>query len=153
MGGAGNDAFDLELGRAHAGGFAGLGTGDGHIQHRRHAPHTGDIVFQIRRIGNRVRVDQEIGQLGVGRVQERIEGRLECPELVVEFGPVEFERPDVEIGLCRGRQFRAVELRLHTRNAAPPPFEPRQDCDIAVVVELVLPVLDAEPRRKLRTLF
>ena len=84
------------------------------------------------------------------RIEEGIERRLVAPVLVLELGAVELGFPDVVIGLARGRELRAVELRLHPRDARAARLEPLQLGRVADVVEPVLAFLHAQARCELR---
>src|SRR3546814_2224034 len=84
------------------------------------------------------------------RIEERIERRRILTEAVAELCTVELKRPDVVIDLRTRGELRAVELRLHARNAGAAPFQLSELSGLANVVEPILPLLLTQPRGALR---
>ena len=91
-----------------------------------------------------MRVDQEIGQLAMRRIEPRIERR--AVDAVGEglLGPVGFQRPDIIIDLRFRRKLGAVELRLHAGDAGLAPFDFGPRAGIRIVVPAVPALLDPE---------
>src|SRR3546814_13926185 len=73
------------------------------------------------------------------RIEERIERRRILTEAVAELCTVELKRPDVVIDLRTRGELRAVELRLHARNAGAAPFQLSELSGLANVCEPILP--------------
>src|SRR3546814_19008594 len=86
------------------------------------------------------------------RIEERIERRRILTEAVAELCTVELKRPDVVIDLRTRGELRAVELRLHARNAGAAPFQLSELSGLANVVEPILPLLLTQPRGEFRML-
>src|SRR3546814_5625798 len=86
------------------------------------------------------------------RIEERIERRRILAEAVAELCTVELKRADVLIYLRTRGELRAVELRLHARNAGAAPFQLSELSGLANVVEPILPLLLTQPRGELRML-
>jgi hypothetical protein len=79
-----------------------LALGDCRVEHGRNAPNPSVIGAQIRGIGDGVRIDQEIRQLGADRPQVGIERRRVATILEVELLPLELGFPDVIVCLACG---------------------------------------------------
>src|SRR3546814_11258070 len=97
-------------------------------------PHVGRILHNVR-------VDHEVGQPRMRRIEERIERRRILTEAVAELCTVELKRPDVVIDLRTRGELRAVELRLPARNAGAAPFQPSDPSGLANVVGPVVALL------------
>src|SRR3546814_16562708 len=106
-------------------------------------PHVGRILHNVR-------VDHEVGQPRMRRIEERIERRRILTEAVAELCTVELKRPDVVIDLRTRGELRAVELRLHARNAGAAPFQLSELSGLANVVEPILTLLTPHPHGTLR---